>query len=160
IKELIDKGAVGWKRIPSEHQPRHLLEQTTLEASAGPLDHQFPQPVRKAGGKFQREHPAEGYAQERRRFQTVPFQEFGQVGDEVFQAEASSQGEAIVLASKLVRDDPIIARQDSCEWAEEFKTAGQPWYQDQRGSLAPLAVLGRVVRQMYTARSPQPRPKL
>src|SRR5262249_39455664 len=92
-------------------------------------------------------------AQYRRPFQIVPFEKLGQVVDKVSQPEAAPQGKAIVLSAQLIADNAKVAGKNTSEWAEEFETAGQPGYQDQRRSLAPLAVLCGVVGQMGTSRS-------
>jgi hypothetical protein len=66
------------------------------------------QPIGIPGRELQRQDSAKGNAHHGRSFEALPVQEFGQIFNEVRQAEPPAQCEAIIFAAQLITYDAVV----------------------------------------------------
>ena len=154
IEELVDEGTIARQRVARQDDAGDLLQQSVLEACAHALEDQGRQTSRQASSQFQRQYPAERNAQDGRALEAVPVEEFAKVVDQVSQAEVTAQGKAIVLTPQLVGDDVKMSSQPAGQRPQQLEAARQARNQYKRGTVAPLAVVRRVVLQMGQAHFP------
>ena len=153
VEKLIDKRIVERKRVTGQDQTGHLLEQSLFKTGSRSLNDEGIQTKRLLSGVFQGQHAAEGHAHEGWRFQLVPIQELYEILNQVGQAKAATQSEAVILTPKLVTDNAMTAGQQACQRSEQIKASRQPWNQHERRPFSPLTISCGVVLQICAAGS-------